>query len=75
MNATVHSRAPAAPVIWVHVASDRELVAVESPPHCMSAVIRGNTRVGTYKTVGDTKSDGANDGDTNNGKFDDRVPQ
>jgi hypothetical protein len=33
MNATVHSRAPAAPVIWVHVASDRDPVATESPPH------------------------------------------
>jgi hypothetical protein len=33
MNATVHSRAPAAPVILVHVASDRDPVATESPPH------------------------------------------
>jgi len=33
MNATVHSSAPAAPVILVHVASDRDPLATESPLH------------------------------------------
>ena len=41
MNATVHSSAPAAPVILVHVASDREPLATESPLHFF---------VGTYSS-------------------------
>jgi hypothetical protein len=32
-------------------------------------------KVNTYKTVGDSESDGTDDGNTDNGEFDDRVSQ
>jgi hypothetical protein len=74
MNATVHSRAPAAPVTLVHVASDREPVATESPWHWLSASIANLEEV-TYCSVGSTESDSGNNSNTDNSKFDDRVPQ
>jgi hypothetical protein len=41
----------------------------------LSAIVHRSAGMKTYKTVGDTESDGADNGNTDNGKFDDRVPQ
>jgi hypothetical protein len=65
-------------VTLVQVAADREEVATESPPHYLSVTVFrfwNTRRKPTYNTVGGSKGDSANDGNTNNGELDDRISQ